>query len=194
VTELSAPTGRPALLGSLWFALPGGRAVDVSAIADLCVDFDAIRPQTEQTSPATIAPELRIAAGELLGFLTSGWQAAEALVLTTGQAAAEVPPAGPTRLELYIQNRRPENSGGPRVVRTLDMVDLSAFGPPRRTQLSDLSVAVTAPGGLDRQQIQAIVRDALVRMASDFGFSAAETAKFLLLHAPTPDSPPQGQA
>jgi len=34
-----AAGGRPALLGSLWFSLPGGRAIDVSAIADLSVDL-----------------------------------------------------------------------------------------------------------------------------------------------------------
>jgi hypothetical protein len=172
-----AGDGRPALLGSLWFSLPGGRAADVSAIADLCVDFDAIQPHTKQATPASIAPELRITVGELATFLAGAWRATEALVLTTGLAVVDVPPAGPTRWELYIQNRHPENSGGPRVLRTVDMIDLSIFGRTRKTQLGDLSVGVTAPLGLDREQVQAVVRDALVRMTSDFGFNAAETAK-----------------
>ena len=72
--------GRPALLGSLWFTLPGGRGVDVSAIADLCIDYDAIQPAAEETTPAQIRPELRITASELLSFFASAWRAALALV------------------------------------------------------------------------------------------------------------------
>lgn len=67
--------GRPALLGSLWFMLPGGRGIDVSAVVDLCVDFDAIQPAAEPATPAHIPPGLRIAPGELVGFYTSAWQA-----------------------------------------------------------------------------------------------------------------------
>jgi hypothetical protein len=59
------------------------------------------------------------------------------LVLTTGERAPELPPAGAPRLELYTQNRHPEFSGGPRTLRTLDLVDLSAFGRTRKTQLGD---------------------------------------------------------
>ena len=105
--------GRPALTGSLWFTLPGGRAIDVGAIVDLCVDFEAIQPTTEPAAtPARIAPELQITSGELVGFFFSAWPTATTLVLTTGQQAAEVPPAGPSRLELYIQNRHPAGSSG----------------------------------------------------------------------------------
>jgi hypothetical protein len=173
--------GRPALLGSLWFTLPGGRAVDVSAIIDLCIDFDAIEPATEPTTPAQISPELRITVGELVSFFTSAWREAVALVLTTGQTAVQVPPAGASRLELYIQNRHPEPSGGSRVLRTLDLVDLSVFGRTRKAQFGDLSVGVTAPLSLGPDEIGTVVRQALVRMASDFGFTAAETSQILLV-------------
>ena len=60
-----------------------------------------------------------------------------ALVLTTGEKAVDVPPAGASRLELYIQNRHPEGTGDPRVLRTLDLVDLSVFGRTRKSQLRD---------------------------------------------------------
>jgi hypothetical protein len=168
---------RPALLGSLWFTLPGGRAIDVSSVVDLCVDFDAIQPAAEPTTPAQIPSELRITPGELIRFFTSGWQAATALVLTTGEKAVDVPPAGASRLELYIQNRHPEASGGSRVLRTLDLVDLSVFGPTRKAQLGDLSVGVTAPLGLSAEEIGSLVRQALIRMTNDFGFTAADTAQ-----------------
>jgi hypothetical protein len=169
--------GRPALLGSLWFTLPGGKAIDVGAIVDLCVDFEAIQPATEPAIPVQIAPELRITPAELVSFFTSAWQAAAALVLTTGQEAVEVPPAGAPRLELYVQNRHPEGSGGERVLRTEDLVDLSVFGRTRKRQLGDLSVGVTAPLGLDAGEIGSVVRQALKRMAEDFGFTGAEEAR-----------------
>jgi len=168
---------RPALLGSLWFTLPGERAIDVGAIVDLCVDFDAIQPTTDPAAtPAHIAPELRITPGELVGFFASAWQAATALVLTTGKQAQEVPPAGPSRLELYIQNRHPPE-GGQRVLRTEDLLDLSVFGRTRKSQLRDLSVAVTTPLSLSADEIDSLVRQALKRMASDFGFTGADIAQ-----------------
>jgi hypothetical protein len=173
--------GRPALLGSLWFMLPGGRGIDVSSVVDLCVDFDAIQPAAEPATPAHIPPGLRITPGELVGFYTSAWQAATTLVLTTGVKAVEVPPAGAPRLELYIQNRHPETSGGSRVLRTLDLVDLSVFGRTRKTQLGDLSVGVTTPLGLRAEEIGSVVRRALIQMANDFGFTAADTAQILII-------------
>jgi len=88
----------------------------------------------------------------------------------------DLPPAGATRLELDIQNRHPEASGGTRVLRTLDLADLSVFGRTRRPQLGDLSVGVTAPLGLSAEQIGSLVRQALIRMANDFGFTAADSA------------------
>jgi len=170
-------SGHPALLGSLWFMLPGGRATDVKAIADLCVDFAAIQPETEPTTPAQINPMLCITPTELVSFYTAAWRAATALVLTTGKHAQEVPPAGAPRLELYIQNRHPELSGGPRTLRTLDLVDLSVFGRTRKTYLGDLSVGVTTPLGLSAEKIGSLVRQALITMANDFGFTAADTAR-----------------
>jgi len=169
--------GRPALLGSLWFMLPGGRATDVGSVVDLCIDFEAIQPTAEPARPTEIAPELRITPGELVVFFTGAWQAATALVLTTGGSAVDVPPAGAPRLELYIQNRHPEASGGPRVLRTLDLVDLSVLGRTRRPQLGDLSVGVTASLVLTADEIRSLVRQGLVRMAEDFGFTAADSAQ-----------------
>jgi hypothetical protein len=78
----------------------------------------------------------------------------------------EMPPAGPPRLEFYIQNRRPESSGGQRTLRTLDMVDFSVFGPTRRAQIIDLAVGITAPLGL-RAEGTALAPQALIQMAED---------------------------
>ena len=71
--------------------------------------------------------------------------------------------------------RRPENSGSARALRTLDMVDMSAFGRTRRAQLTDLSVGITAPLGLSARETGEIARKAMIRMAEDHSFTAAET-------------------
>jgi hypothetical protein len=95
-------------------------------------------------------------------------------VLATGQRAVDLPPAGASRLEFYIQNRHPAGSGGEHILRTEDLVDLSVFGRTRKSQLRDLSVGVTAPLGPDTEAIGSLVRQALVRMASEV-FSATFT-------------------
>jgi hypothetical protein len=121
-----------------------------------------------------IVPDLL---GPPCGELAALVQQLEALVLATGQSAASLPPAGASRRELYIQNRHPESSDGQRVLRTQDMVDLAVFGRTRKSQLRDLSVGATAPPGLDTEEIGSLVRQALARMASDFGFTGAESAQ-----------------
>ena len=98
------------------------------------------------------------------------------LPLAAAPDLQRLPPAGAPHLELYIQNRRPENSGSARTLRTLDMVDLSVFGRTRRAQLTDLSVGITAPLGLSAQETGETVGKAIIRMAEDHGFTAAETA------------------
>jgi hypothetical protein len=75
------------------------------------------------------------------------------------------------------KNRHPETSGGSRVLRTLDLVDLSIFGRTRKAQLGDLSIGVTTPLGLNAEEIGSLVRQALIQMANDFGFTAADTAQ-----------------
>ena len=172
-----AADGRPALAGALWFMLPDGRATELGAVVDLSIDFDAIQPGTKGAAPAEVSPGLRVTISELIGFFISAWQAAMVLPLTAVDDLLQVPPAGPPRLEFYIQNRHPENAGGPRTLRTLDMVNLSAFGRSRKTQIIDLAVGVTAPLGLAADEIGLVVRQALTRMAEDYSFTAAETAK-----------------
>ena len=89
----------------------------------------------------------------------------------------ELPPAGPPRLEFYIQNRRPENSGRQRTLRTLDMIDLSVFGHTRRAQISDLAVGITAPLGLSAEETDVLARKAINRMAEDYAFTNADAAE-----------------
>jgi hypothetical protein len=84
---------------------------------------------------------------------------------------AQLPTACASRLELNIQNERPLAGGRQRRLRTLDMVDLTGSERPRRHELRDLSVRVTAPSGLPAARICGLVGEALARMAEDFGFT-----------------------
>ena len=158
-------TGRPAIRAELRLTLPNGRANEVQVVADLRVDFDAIRPSPPTDADIRIPTDLAVGMAELVEFLSLGWFVTTAVLLLAATAdPVEVPPAGAPRLELYIQNERPEHSGDPRTLRTLDLVDLSAFGRSRKNRLGDLAVAVTTPLGLDRGQIDDLVRQAMIRI------------------------------
>jgi hypothetical protein len=161
---------RPAVRGRLWLTLPDRFATEVSAIADLEVDFDAIRPV-----PAAIIPaEFRIKLSELAEFFAVGWHVTTlVLPLAASDDPATVPQAGAPRLELYVQNQHPEGTGDARVLQTLDMVDLTRFGRTRRKQIRDLSVGVTTPLDLSRAEIHSLVRQAMRRLAEDFAFTGA---------------------
>ena len=61
-------------------------------------------------------------------------------------------------------------------MRTLDMIDFSAFGPTRKTQIIDMAIGATAPLGLSAVETNTLARQAIVRMAEDYAFIGAETA------------------
>lgn len=172
---IAGPDGRAALHAALWFTLPHGYQA-AGAIVDLSVDFDAIRPGISVGAPAHVPADLAVTPGEMAAFFSSGWQVAMVLPLAGIEDVLKVSPAGPPRLEFYIQNRRPENSGGQRTLRTLDMVDFSVFGSTRRAQITDLAIGITAPLGLSAGETSAITRQALIRMAEDYAFTGTETA------------------
>jgi hypothetical protein len=166
----------PALLGNLWFMLPGSYSGEVSSVADMRVDFDAIKALTSPGA-ATVQGDTPLSREELIGFFAQAWSVTTTILpLAATASLLEVPPAGAPRLELHIQNERPENSGKPRPLRTFDLVDLSYYGKPRTTHYTDLSVGLTIPLGLPLEQITTLVHDALARMTEDFGFTGAPSA------------------
>lgn len=172
---VTGPDGRTALHAALWFTLPDNYQ-PARAIIDLSVDFDAIRPGDPTGTPASVPADLKVRHTEVIAFLSTAWQAAMVLPVAGTDDLLVMPPAGPPRLEFYIQNRRPENSGGPRTLRTLDMVDMSVFGTTRRAQLTDMAVGITAPLGHSADETSALARQALVRIAEDYAFTGAEIA------------------
>ena len=175
-TVIRAPDQRPAVIGNLWLMLPGGYSNGLSSVADVRLDFDAIQgssPPGAQTAHG----DLRLTRDELIGFFAQAWEVTTAILPMAATASLlDVPPAGAPRLELHIQNERPDTSGKPRPLSTFDLVDLSYYGRPRATHHPDLSVGITVPLGLPREQITPLVHEALARMTEDFGFTGASPA------------------
>src|SRR5882724_11354542 len=107
------------------------------------VDFDAIKAPASPGA-VSVQDDIPLSRKELIGFFTQAWNVTTMILPIAATASLlEVPPAGAPRLELHIQNERPENSGKPRPLRTFDLVDLSYYGKPRKTHYTDLSVGVT---------------------------------------------------
>lgn len=170
---ISAPDHRPAFIGNLWLMLPVSYSNVLSSVADMRVDFDAIRA-SKSPGPAPVQDDIKLTGEELIAFFAQAWVITTTILPMAATASLlEVPPAGPPRLELHIQNERPENSGKPHPLRTFDLVDLSYYGRPRTTYDPDLSVGITIPLGLPEEQITTLVHDALARMTEDFGFTGA---------------------
>lgn len=172
---IAGPDGRTALHAALWFTLPHGYEA-ARAIVDLSVDFDAVRPGAFEGTPANVPADLQLTPSEVAAFFSSAWRTTVVLPLAGTENLLDMPPAGPPRLEFYIQNRRPENSGGQRTLRTLEMVDMSVFGTTRKTQITDLAVGITTPLDLSVEETDALSRQVLIRMAEDYAFTDVETA------------------
>ena len=170
---IQASGQRPAFLANLYFMLPGSYSGELSSVADMRVDFDAIKAAASP-GEGLVQDDIPLTREELIGFFAQAWNITTMILPIAATASLlEVPPAGAPRLELHIQNERPENSGKPRPLRTFDLVDLSYYGKPRKIHYTDLSVGVTTPLGLSLEQITTLVHDALARMTEDFGFTGA---------------------
>ncbi|MEV6445104.1 hypothetical protein [Amycolatopsis sp. NPDC051716] len=162
--------GRPAVSICLYMVLPDGYTKELRTVVDLRIDFTALAPAMASNAPLLIPVTLRVSMAELIEFFIQAWRVATMVVpLAALDDPISAQPAGAPRVELYIQSERPEYAGTDRTVRPLDMVDLSSLGVPRSSQSRDLSVAATAPLGLSGEDVDRWVRQALDRMAADFG-------------------------
>jgi hypothetical protein len=121
---------------------------------------------------ARIPSDLALGMPEIVEFLRVGWHVTtNVLLLAVTPEPLHLQPTGAPRLELYIQNERPEHSGEARTLRLTEMVDLSSFGRSRRQQFRYLGLGVTTPAGLTPLQIRDLVDQATARMAEDYGFA-----------------------
>ena len=108
------------------------------------LDFDAIQASSSSGAPAT-QDDIRLTREELIDFFAQAWNVTTTILPMVATASRLKSRPRRARLELHIQNERPENSGKPRALRTFDLVDLSDYGKPRKTHYTDLSVGVTSP-------------------------------------------------
>jgi hypothetical protein len=173
---IAGTDGRVAVRAGLQISLPASHSIEATVIAEIRVDFDALRPSaTSETGTYTpVAPELALHFDELSAFVEAGWHTTtHALLLAASPAPARLVPAGASRIELYLENERPENRGIPRTRRLLEMIDLSRFGRSRITALNTLAVGITTPTGLACVQIAPHSTAALNHVARSFGFMNA---------------------
>ncbi len=93
--------------------LPGGYSNGLSSVADMRFDFDAIQASSPPGAPPAQG-DIRLTRQELIGFFAQAWDVTTAILPMAATASLlDVPPAGAPRLELHIQNERPETSGKP---------------------------------------------------------------------------------
>jgi hypothetical protein len=176
------PDGRTALQAAVSLSLPTGAWGGVLAIADFEIDFDAVRPGASSgENPVRIAPELKVSVPELAGFYGSAWQTVQLMPTAAISDVRELCPAGAPRLELYVDNDRHGNSGAARTMRILDMIDMTPFGRTRKPDIDYCSVGITVPVGLAGDEIDRVVRKAIIRMAEDAGFTETESVQIGLL-------------
>jgi hypothetical protein len=163
---------RPAVSICLYLVLPAGREAELRTVVDLRIDFAALAPSTTEGGRVQLPATSRVTITELIDFFGQAWNVGTMILpLAATDDPVHTQPAGAPRLEFYIQSERPETGGTNRTARALDMVDLSRLGAPRSRQPRDLSVAVTTPLGLPREEINEWVHRALDRMAADFGLA-----------------------
>ncbi|MDZ5447757.1 hypothetical protein U2F26_34485 [Micromonospora sp. 4G57] len=144
------------------------------SLVDVRVDFSALRPDVLN---AAVPADLRITVPELASVFTAAWMlTTTVLPLAVTEDPTTVAPTGAPRLELYVVNERPDTTGGDRILRTDQLLDLSAFGTTTKTHLYDLAIGVTTPLDLRPAEIETTVKSAMVRMAEDYGFTDADRA------------------
>jgi hypothetical protein len=167
--------GAPTATAFLWFTLPSGSGVEVFSGVDLRINVESRPSRSDAENPVPV--EFRLSHRDLIDFYSQAWHVATMVSpLVACEALVELSPAGAPRLELHVTNEMPHMAGDTRTFSTTELIDLSVFGTSRRLQVRDLSAAVTAPLGLDVDEIGHVVRRALVWMTEDAGFTAADTA------------------
>ncbi|WP_199509957.1 hypothetical protein [Nucisporomicrobium flavum] len=172
---VAGPDGRTAIRAGLQIALPTSYSVDAAVMAEVRIDFDAIRPSTTTANGYTPVPgDLAVTFDEILAFLEAGWSVCTSgLLVTASTDPLSLVPAGASRIEFYIENERPVNMGDPRPRQLLEMVDLAQLGRARVRTARALAVGITSPIGLTRQQIEPFAADALDHLGRSFGFARA---------------------
>lgn len=169
------PDGRPAIRAGLQIVLPAAYSIEATVMAEVRIDFDAIRPSDAATNGYVPVPaDLAVTLDQVLAFLRASWSVTtNALLLTAVEDPLYLTPAGASRIEFFIENERPTNMGDPRPRQLLNMVDLSQLGRARVRSARDLAVGITTPIALTSEQIEPFAAAAFDHLGRSFGFAQA---------------------
>ncbi|WP_433616789.1 hypothetical protein ACQP2P_15830 [Dactylosporangium sp. CA-139114] len=169
---IPAADGRPALRGTLQFLMPSlMRAQHLTSIVDIEFDFDGC--QSEPCQPNSPVAR-RLSHTEIADFFITAWKVAFDVLPLALADRPDGDPGDRPRVGLFVINERGQNSGGERIFRLVDLVDLAAFGTTHKTHLSRLDIGVVGRGSLPVPEVRDVVRQAMVRAAEDAGLDAAD--------------------
>ncbi|MGW0971236.1 hypothetical protein [Streptomyces sp. NPDC002516] len=160
---IPAPGGGPALRAAAVLALPTPANPAVVACAEVLVEDPAAWAGTFGTGPNT-----RLDFDEVQTVLLDAWETAAELLPGLVGDPARLRWAAPPTTELRMTCERPTDSGALPALGTL--VDLAPLGVGYDGGRSCMAVTVTASPAMGRRERRTLMRQALVRMALEFGY------------------------
>ncbi|MFE9679772.1 helix-turn-helix domain-containing protein [Streptomyces sp. NPDC006259] len=159
--------GGPALKASVRLALPTTMESTVVACADVLIE-DA------ETWAAALGPgwETQLGFDEVQAVLLAAWETAAELLPDVVGDVAGLSWAAPPTTELRMTCEQPADNG---VLPVLDeFVDLAPLGSNDGGPRSRMAVTIIAAPAMGRAERKSLLREALVRMAREFGYVDAE--------------------
>jgi hypothetical protein len=154
--------------------LPGSHSIEATVIAEVRVDFDAVRPSTTADAGrhTPVPDDLAMTFDEVLTFIRASWHTTtHALLLAATPDPTRLVPAGASRIEIYIENERPETAAARRPAAcskwSTSHASAAHASPPR----ARITAGITTPTALTSSQIAAYAAAALDHIARSFGFT-----------------------
>ncbi|MFB8000328.1 helix-turn-helix domain-containing protein [Streptomyces sp. NPDC056002] len=159
--------GGPALKASVMLALPTTMESTEVACADVLIE-DA------EAWAAALGPgwDTRLGFDEVQAVLLAAWETAAELLPDVVGDLAGLSWAAPPTTELRMTCEQPADNGVLPVLDTL--VDLAPLGSNDGGPRSRMAVTIIAAPAMGRAERQSLLREALVRMAREFGYVDAE--------------------
>ncbi|MFD5820594.1 helix-turn-helix domain-containing protein [Streptomyces sp. NPDC127038] len=164
---IPVPGGGPALRAAAMLALPTTVNPTVVACAEVLVEDPAAWARALGSGPNT-----RLDFDEVQTVLLDAWETAAELLPGLVGDPAGLRWAAPPTTELRITCERPGADGVLPALGTL--VDLAPLGVGYDGGRSCMAVTVTAPPVMGRRERRSLMRQALVRMALEFGYVGAD--------------------
>ncbi|WP_204007339.1 hypothetical protein [Virgisporangium aurantiacum] len=171
-SRITKPGDQVALSAEVMTALPNAMNSSVVTCAELRIENLPAWTNALTAAAATAATDMRLSIYELIDLLMVAWQTAtETLCAVVAGTERQTIWVAPPTVELHVSAERRFDQNGAGGAPTLDTyIDLSPLGRSDRGSLSTMSVTVTAPPRLDRSARQALIRQAVLYMAQQFGF------------------------